>query len=56
MRKKYFIVFTLFLVIFLSCFAQEIQFNKADSTAKSQTIFIAESAVRFDVMEVTICT
>ena len=34
MQKKRFIIFTLFLVIFLSCFAQEIQFNKADSTAK----------------------
>ena len=34
MQKKNFIVLTLFLVIFLSCFAQEIQFNTADSTAK----------------------
>jgi len=32
MRRKIFIIFTLF--IFISCFAQEIQFNKADSTAK----------------------
>ena len=34
MRKKRFIVFILFIIVFLSCFAQEIQFNKADSTAK----------------------
>ena len=34
MQKKRSIIFTLFLFIFLSSFAQEIQFNKADSTAK----------------------
>ena len=34
MRKKRFIIFTLLLFVFLSCFAQEIQFNKADSTTK----------------------
>ena len=34
MQKKRFIIFTLFLLILFSCFAQEIQFNKADSTTK----------------------
>jgi hypothetical protein len=34
MRRKRFIVSTLFLFVFFSCFAQEIQFNKTDSTAK----------------------
>ena len=34
MRIKKIIIFALFVFIFLSCFAQEIQFNKADSTTK----------------------
>jgi len=34
MRKNRIIVLFLFLAVFLSCFAQEIQFSKTDSTAK----------------------
>ena len=34
MQTKKIIIFTLFLLVFLSSFAQEIQFNKVDSTAK----------------------
>ena len=34
MQIKKILILTLFVFIFLSCFAQEIQFNKADSTAK----------------------
>ena len=34
MQTKKIIIFTLFLLVFLSSFAQEIQFNKVDSTEK----------------------